>query len=159
MQPFLPTLILRHRKENLKKCSLRGLETKKDIQFLRYPTEKLPSLKGYILLSMEGEVLSKKDADQGILLLDGTWRYATKMHFFVTSHSASSDLVIRTLPKNLRTAYPRRQEDCLDPSRGLASIEALAAAYALLGREFLPLLDHYHWKNEFLNLNRDLLLC
>jgi pre-rRNA-processing protein TSR3 len=147
MFTFPPTIILRHRRENLKKCSLRGLEKRPDFQFFTYPFDRLPELSGYILLSMDAPPLSQADQDRGIFLIDGTWRYARTMeaqllkpHLFVR----------RSLPEGFSTAYPRRQEDCLDPSKGLASIEALYAAFAILGRPTEGLLDNYHWKEEFL---------
>jgi pre-rRNA-processing protein TSR3 len=144
------TLIQRHRKENLKKCSLRGLESREDIQFYTYPKDKLPNLSSYIVLALDAPPLSKNDSDHGLLLIDGTWKYAEVMynqlekpHLFIT----------RSLPKDLKTAYPRRQDDCIDPERGLASIEALFAAYSILERDTTGLLDFYHWKEEFLQKN------
>ena len=52
MAPFLPTIILRHRKENLKKCSLRGLETHKDLKFYTYPQHMPENLTGYVMLHL-----------------------------------------------------------------------------------------------------------
>ena len=40
-----------------------------------------------------------------------------------------------------------------DPDNGLASVEALFAAYRILGRPTDGFLDHYHWAAEFLHLN------
>ena len=150
MEPHPITLIYRHKKENLKKCSLRGLEEREDIQFYTYPKNVLPSLSSYILLTLDAPPLSKEDAQYGLFLIDGTWRHAdvmykqlVKPHLFIT----------RSLPKELRTAYPRRQDDCLDPERGLASVEALFAAYSILGRDPKGLLDFYYWKKDFLQKN------
>ena len=141
MQLFPPTIILRHRKENLKKCSLRGLENRKDIHFYSYPWKvPKPDLKEYIVLALDAPVLTKADSEKGIFLLDGTWRYAEKM-----LQSLEGSFEKRSLP-NVCTAYPRRQED----ERGLASIEALYLAYLILGRNPEGLLDHYHWKEAFL---------
>lgn len=146
MQTFPPTVILRHRKENLKKCSLRGLEGRDDMIFLTYPKSELPDLKKYILLTPHAPVLSVDDADMGLFLLDGTWRYAEVMHRWVASQV---ELVERSLPTGLETAYPRRQ----DEERGLASVEALYAAYKLTGRDPGGLLDGYHWRDAFLAKN------
>ncbi len=148
MQAFLPTIILRHRKENLKKCSLYGLENRADMQFFTYPKDSLPLLTNYILLDMNGPLLSKNDNDFGIFLIDGTWNYAKTM-----AKSIKEPLIRRSLPSHIKTAYPRRQDSCDDPERGLASIEALFVAYTLLGRNNDGLLNHYHWKESFLNLN------
>lgn len=152
MLTLLPTIILRHRRENLKKCSLRGLETRKDMRFLTYPRDALPDLGGYVMLSMEGPELSMADADSGIFLLDSTWRYAEVM-----AKTVPEDIPKRSLPKHFKTAYPRRQDDCSDPDRGLASIEALFIAYYLTGRDTTGLLDHYYWSKKFIDeLNPDL---
>lgn len=147
MQIFPPTVIWRHRRENLKKCSLRGLESRPDFQFFSYPNCFLPELPGYILLAIDGEPLTSADANRGILVLDATWRHAEKM---LTHVNRMEGIVRRSIPDHFRTAYPRRQEDCVDPSRGLASVEAIYVAYQILGRNTSGLLDNYYWKDEFL---------
>jgi pre-rRNA-processing protein TSR3 len=146
MQHFPPTIILRHRRENLKKCSLRGLEARNDMIFLTYPTSDLPDLKGYCVLALDAPELSQADAHLGLFLIDGTWRYAEKM---AKSLPSPAPFVCRSLPSNIRTAYPRRQLDCPDPERGLASVEALFLAYLIMGRNTDGILDHYHWKDPF----------
>lgn len=141
---FPPTLILRHRRENLKKCSLRGLENRDDCLFLTYPTAELPNLSNYCILSMEGPPLSSADRERGIFIIDGTWRHAKTMEKTLPPQGFR-----RSLPSTIMTAYPRRQDDCPDPKRGLASIEALYIAYLILGRDVAGLLDHYYWKEPF----------
>ncbi len=149
MQLYPPTVVLRHRRENLKKCSLRGLESREDFRFYTYPRQPLPALDGYVLLVMEGAPeVSAADAGRGLVILDGTWRYAEVM--YEQNKDALKGCVLRTLPSHLRTAYPRRQEDCSDPSRGLASVEAIYIAYYLMMRDTAGLLDFYYWKDEFL---------
>ncbi len=142
-----PTIILRHRKENLKKCSLRGLESREDFLFLTYPQDSLPPLEGYCLLTIDAPVLTAEDASLGLLLVDATWRYAGMMC------SRLPKLPARSLPKNLRTAYPRKQTACPEPEQGLASIEALFAAFLITARDPEGLLDNYHWREEFLRKN------
>lgn len=149
MQPPPKTLILRHRKENLKKCSLRGLEGREDCCFLKYPFESLPPLDHYVMLVMEGAPpLTLEDKNKGIFLLDSTWRYLPKM---IAAVDKVAFVEKRVLPGHFQTAYPRTQEDCEDPRRGLSSLEALYIAYKILGRSTEGLLDHYHWKDQFLN--------
>lgn len=102
------------------------------------------------LLSLEGEPLSEKECGEQLILLDGTWKYAEKMRAaFLEKYPIKE----RTLPLGWKTAYPRRQQDCSDQSRGLASVEALYAAYVALGRPSEHLLEQYHWKKEFLSIN------
>lgn len=152
MKAHLPTIILRHRRENLKKCSLRGLETREDMSFYTYPTKALPCMDVYILLGMGGKVLSMADKDKPLFLIDGTWRYAEVMANQIPNRSR---LEVRSLPDIFVTAYPRRQLDCPDPSKGLASIEALYIAYFLTGRNTKGLLDNYYWKELFLEKNEE----
>lgn len=148
MSDFLPTIILRHYKEKLKKCSLTGLELRKDFLFYTYPKSSPKHLDNYCLLSFDGPPLSEKDADLGIYLIDGTWRYAEKME-----KTLPQNIEKRSLPHHFRTAYPRRQTGCQESSRGLASIEALYIAFCLTNRSVDGLLDHYHFKDAFLELN------
>lgn len=145
---FPPTIILRHRKENLKKCSLRGLETRGDCQFFTYPSATLPDLKEYFLLAVDAPPLSEEERGRGIFLVDSTWRYAERM-----LRMLPASVKRRSIPEGYLTAYPRRQEEWVDPARGLASVEALFIAYHLLGRDTAGLLDQYHWKEEFFRLN------
>ncbi|MDX8431278.1 MAG: hypothetical protein SNF33_05705 [Candidatus Algichlamydia australiensis] len=147
MSEKFPTLIWRHRRENLKKCSLRGLESRTDMRFFTYPKNTPPISSDYIILSLEGDPLSEKD--KGLLLLDGTWRLAEKMHA-----QLPENIPKRRIPKGFVTAYPRRQEDCMEPDSGLASVEALYIAYTIMGKDPSGLLDHYHWKELFLERNR-----
>jgi pre-rRNA-processing protein TSR3 len=149
MQSFPPTIVLRHRRENLNKCSLRGLETRPDFIFYRYPNPSLPPLDGYILLALDAPPLTQEDAKHGLFILDATWRYAAKMK---QSVATVPGLIERSIPQGFITAYPRRQDDCPDPERGLASIEAIYIAYSILGRSTDGLLDGYHWKEQFLQL-------
>ncbi len=152
MQPILPTIVIRHKKENLQKCSLRGLESRPDFRFYTYPLSEIPPLNGYILLTLDAPPLSAVDSSHGLLLIDATWRYADKIEQQLQPLFAG--LVHRSLPGHYRTAYPRRQADCIDPTRGLASIEALYLAYDLLGFDTAGLLDHYYWKRDFLEINK-----
>jgi pre-rRNA-processing protein TSR3 len=149
---FPPTFILRHRKENLKKCSLRGLEQRPDIRFFTYPKEELPDLSKHVLLTLDAPVLTEADGEYGIFLIDATWAHAETIF-----KQLPPVRLMRSLPSGFETAYPRRQEDCSDPKRGLASIEALYIAYQILGRGGDGLLDRYYWKEDFLKKNSRLL--
>ena len=151
---FPPTVILRHRKENLEKCSLRGLEERSDFRFFTYPKAILPDLSVYFLLTLDAPQLTAADQDLGIFLIDGTWRYAELMERQLPQPHHFQK---RSLPKGLSTAYPRRQEDCPEPLRGLASAEALFLSYFLLGRRTEGLLDNFYWKDNFLKKNLPIL--
>lgn len=147
MNNSCPTLVIRHRKERLSKCSLRGLETRDDFQFFSYPlTKDLPLENAAILTVDAPTVLSLEDATRPLLLIDATWRLAEKMQRNIPFPQT---VVYRSLPSGYQTAYPRRQ----DESAGLASIEALYVAFCLTGRDPTGLLDTYHWGAQFLEIN------
>ena len=140
------TIIVRHPRENPKKCSVLPLVGRADIQIFTYPPIDLPSMEGYVRLAADGPELSIADQASGILLLDGSWRSASRM--------------IRDFehvqPRSLhgwKTAYPRVAKAGTDPGNGMASVEALYIAYHLLGRPTEGLLDHYFWRDEFLQIN------
>jgi len=64
----------------------------------------------------------------------------------------------RSIPPGFVTVYPRRSKTFDDPANGLASVEALFAASAVLGEENPKLLEGYLWKEQFLEGNRQRLL-
>jgi pre-rRNA-processing protein TSR3 len=141
-----PTIIVRHTHENPAKCSVYPLRGRPGIVLLSYPVRERPPLDGYIRLAADGPPLSAADAELGILLLDGSWRWAASMtRDFV-------DVPPRSL-SGYRTAYPRSSKLGTDPDNGLASLEALYIAYHILGRPTEGLLDHYRWAQAFLEAN------
>jgi pre-rRNA-processing protein TSR3 len=143
---FPPTVIVRHSHENPRKCSVLPLRGRADLVFCNYPVANRSPLEGYVRLAADGPPLSAADAGAGLLLLDGSWRWAASMtRDFL-------DVPPRTL-HGFRTAYPRVSKRGTDPDNGLASVEALFVAYHLLGRDTAGLLDHYRWGEEFLRLN------
>ena len=143
---YPPTVIVRHTKENPRKCSILPLRGRPDLVFLNYPVRVRPPLEGYIRLAADGPELTAADADRGLLLLDGSWRWAGSMM------RDFADVPPRSL-HGYRTAYPRVSKLGTDPDHGLASVEALFVAYHILGRPINGLLDHYHWRAEFLRSN------
>ncbi|MEN9654979.1 MAG: hypothetical protein RL235_1091 [Chlamydiota bacterium] len=145
------TIVWRHRRENLKKCSLSGLEKRGDIRFYTYPKDPLPDGSGYLLLKVGAPELTYADRTCGLLLIDATWRLAAIM----ASRGIPCLMDARSLPMGAKTAYPRRQTECPDPMQGLASIEALYLAYIILGWPAEHLLDGYYWKDLFLRTNAD----
>ena len=141
------TVIVVHPRERRAKCTVRPLRGRADLAFCNFP--RMPyDLAWYVRLGLGGPVLGRDDADRGLLVLDGTWRHAEPMQ---RAHAA---IPIRSLPP-LITAYPRSSKVRSDPDGGLATIEAIYAAYRLLGRDTTGLLDHYHWAEEFVELNRE----
>ncbi len=144
-----PTLIIRHKRENRKKCSLTPLEKCPGFNFASYPSASAPPLpEGGILLAPDAPVLTPEDEGRPLVLIDGTWDHAKKIETWIAS--GGHVLERRSLPPEWKTAYPRRQ----DVKTGLASIEALYAAYTLFGWERNHLLYKYYWREDFLLENQ-----
>jgi pre-rRNA-processing protein TSR3 len=140
------TIIVRHPKENPRKCTILPLRDRPDLIIVKHPVIEPLALNGYIRLAAEGPELSEADAGSGILLLDGSWRWAGVMT------RAFESMPPRSL-HGYRTAYPRVSKLGTDPDNGLASVEALFLAYHILGRPTEGILAHYRWAEEFLRLN------
>jgi pre-rRNA-processing protein TSR3 len=140
------TIIVRHPRERVQKCSVWPLRERPDLLFLDYPVQAMPDLTGYVRLAVDGPPLSPADANLGLLLLDGSWRWAGVM----------TKSFAHVPPRSLlgwKTAYPRVSKMYEDPAEGLATVEALYLAHHILGRPTAGLLDHYRWGAEFLRLN------
>lgn len=142
-----PTLVVVHRKERRSKCTVLPLRGRPDFQFYR---DRLPAvdLTNYVRLGFHGPMLSQDDAACGLLVIDGTWRWAAELERQLES------IPVRSLPP-LRTAYPRTSKFFDDPDGGLATVEAIYAAYRLLGRSVDGLLEHYVWADQFLQANQE----
>lgn len=142
-----PTIIIVHPKERRKKCTVEPLRGRDGFLFCQFP--RVPEIPpGYVRLGLGGPLLSADDAAAGLVVLDGTWKLAAEME------PAVMHLPVRGLPA-WHTAYPRTSKLYEDPLSGLATIEAIYAAYYILGRSTEGLLDQYHWAEEFLQLNND----
>ena len=143
---YPPTVIVRHPRENPRKCSVLPLRGRPGLVFLTHPVRERPDLTGYVRLAAEGPELSPADAAAGVLLLDGSWRRAEAMI------RDFEDVPPRSL-HGWQTAYPRVSKLGTDPDNGLASVEALFIAHHILGRPTDGLLDHYRWAEDFLRAN------
>ncbi|MBL8815829.1 MAG: DTW domain-containing protein [Planctomyces sp.] len=141
-----PTVIVVHPRERRSKCSVEPLRGRDDFVFVTFPDPVPVDVSNYVQLGIGGPLLSEEDSDKGLLLLDGTWRWASRMAPFY------QHIPVRSLP-SIQTAYPRKSEVFADPTDGLATIEALFTGLQLLHRPTTGLLDQYYWKKQFLSLN------
>jgi pre-rRNA-processing protein TSR3 len=142
----LPTIILVHPREKRSKCSVEPLRGDDRFLFRTFPEPIPESLENYFRLGFGGPLISESDNDQGLLILDGTWKLAGRME------NVYCDVPIRSLPE-CQTAYPRTSKLYKDPLGGLATIEAVYLAYKLLGRDTTGLLKSYRWASGFLEAN------
>ncbi len=147
-------VLLRLNKESPRKCSLTPLRQRSDLQlrWIHCAIGDIVEVGEVTLLHPEGEPLSQADAGRPLLLVDSSWRDLPRV-----LRSVHGRLHRRALPAGLTSAYPRRSNLFQDPAAGLASIEALHAACALLGQRDDTLLHEYRWAEEYLRLNAALL--
>jgi pre-rRNA-processing protein TSR3 len=141
----VPTTVIRHPKERIAKCSLRFLHGRAEMTFLRARPGFTFDATGFVLLAVDAPPLSPADHGRPLLLLDSTWRWLPQLRACVLGAPLP-----RSIPAGVATAYPRTSKVFDDPAGGLASIEALFLARALLGDRDPSLLDGYHWKEDFL---------
>ena len=144
MKP-IPTTVIRHPRERISKCSLRFLHDRPEMTFLRGKPDFRFDATGFTLLAVDAAPLSEQDNTRPLLLLDSTWRWLPQLLDCVVGTPER-----RSIPGNIRTAYPRTSKLWQDPEAGLASIEALYLARRLLGDNDPTLLTGYHWKTAFL---------
>lgn len=142
-------LIYRDPRESLAKCSLTPLRGRPGIEFIDYDHTSRVDVGRRLLLHTDGPLLSPADAALGLdlLVVDCAWRRVPTLMRMI-----DGELVHRRLPE-LITAYPRVSRIFEDPSCGLASVEALYAALALLGAPRPELLEGYYWAEAFLAAN------
>jgi pre-rRNA-processing protein TSR3 len=150
MAEFPPTIIVVHPREKRRKCTVEPLRGRAGFVFWTFPQPGPESLAGYVRLGLGGPLLTGADREAGLLVLDGTWKLASAIE------PAFAGLPVCSLLP-WRTAYPRTSKLFVDPAGGLATIEALYAAFVQMGRDPSGLLDGYHWRDEFLAANGDLI--
>ena len=140
-------------REPAKKCSLTPLRGMAGVRFVPMQGDKRVDAGRRIWLHPDGDELGPADRGIGLLLIDCTWRRVSTL-----SKRIDGELFRRRLPK-LLTAYPRRSKLTPDPEHGLASVEALYAAIALLYGPRPELLAQFRWSAEFLAANPGLPRC
>lgn len=141
---------MRDPKEPARKCSLTPLRGMPGVRFVSLRGGKRVDAGRRVWLHPEGELLSAADRGSDLLLIDCAWRKLPAL-----SKAVSGELSKRRLPR-LESAYPRKSKIAVDPEQGLASVEALYAAIALLDRPRPELLARYPWAEAFLAANPSL---
>lgn len=141
------TVIVVHPKERRSKCTILPLRGTPGLRFARSTSSVATGpVDGYIRLAVDAPPLTQDDAARGLLLLDGTWRWVEDL-------ATPFGLLETRSIQHVHTAYPRGASIGELPEGGLATVEALYAAYRILGRPTSGLLDKYHWADRFLAAN------
>lgn len=142
---MIPITVIRHPKERRSKCSLRPLEARAEMTFHRARPNWTLDVSGFTILALGAPELSPADAGRPLLLLDSTWRLLPQLETCLRGEG-----IRRTLPA-VPTAYPRVSKLTADPSRGLASVEALYLAKLMLGERDDSILAEYYWAENFMH--------
>lgn len=147
--------ILIDKLENPRKCTIHPLKGREDFTFRYFSGNKpIPPFTAECLLHIDGDDLAAipRNSMRSLALIDCTWK---KVPGVLQRLEQPLPRLVR-MPDGFRTAYPRMNKEGLDPSGGLATIEALFIAAAFMGKWDETLLGHYHFKNQFLELNEPL---
>lgn len=152
--------ILHDPSETPNKCTIAPLAGRKDFKIISTEgTGSLGPLSSLILLHHEGECLTEirrehdlnlKSPDLSLAAVDCLWR---RLEGILKRVQAPLPRLAR-IPEGFVTAYPRVSKKTIDPSGGLATIEALFIASALLGNWDASLLSQYYFGRSFVELNR-----
>lgn len=152
--------ILVDRTERPKKCSILPLGYRSDFRIVRFDRRyPIASLTGSLLLHPDGVPLCKSTAERltrpGPVVLsavDCNWMRLGK----VMGRIVGPLPPLVRIPHGFQSLYRRRNKQNLDPESGLATIEALFVAAALLGLWDESLLREYAMAAEFLGVNAPL---
>lgn len=143
--------------ETPNKCTIAPLIHRNDFRVFRVGVDALlgPFLSPF-LLHPEGDCLSQviKTNDlskvTGIASIDCVWR---RLSLLMKKIEAPLPKLIK-IPEGFKTAYPRfSKKSHRDPAGGLATIEAIFTASALLGHWNVSLLSQYYFGQEFIKIN------
>lgn len=140
--------------ETANKCTVAPLCKRPDFQFISTTKSlRLGPLTSSVLLHHEGKCLSLLRAElgpiSGIATIDCIWR---RLDGLIARIDGTLPILAK-IPSGIETAYPRRTFDSTDPTNGLATIEALFVASAILGRWDETLLSEYFFGRRFIEIN------
>ena len=142
------------KEETANKCTIVPLADRADFRLFRVKgAGPLGPLQAQVLLHHEGESLTTLRNSlpmiQGIATIDCIWRRLEGLLKRVVSPLP----VLARIPDGFMTAYPRKSAKGTDPEGGLATIEAIFTAAALLGNWDVSLFSKYYFGRKFVELN------
>jgi len=142
--------------ETANKCTIAPLSDRADFKIIRVKGEgPIGPLSAPLLLHHEGQCLSELRTRfsevSALASIDCVWRRLAPIQARLVWTSGLPVLV--RIPAGFQTVYPRVSAKHTDPDGGLATIEAIFVAAALLGKWDLTLLSKYYFGRAFIEKN------
>jgi pre-rRNA-processing protein TSR3 len=143
--------------ERPSKCTVAGLTHRQDFAFKVVGQDQLTTpLRSDVLLHTEGPSIDQTELFQSklcqsIAVIDCNWKRVDEIMALVPEPIPPKVCI----PEGFITAYPRRNKEGSDPSQGLATIEAIFIAAALMGTTDYSLLKEYYFGADFLRINKN----
>jgi ribosome biogenesis protein Tsr3 len=140
--------------ETANKCTIAPLSDRPDFRMFHVRAGAvLGPLRSPLLLHPDGECLTAfaNSKASGVAAIDCVWRRLEPLLARIEGEVPK----LARIPAGFETAYPRKSKWNVDPASGLATIEAIFIASAILGSWDLTLLSRYAFAAEFLSRNRE----
>lgn len=143
--------------ETANKCTIAPLAPRTDFRLFPVHGEgALGPLSAPILLHHEGQCLttlaSLPRPIPALASVDCVWRRLPRLLERI-GWVGEKKPILAKIPDGFKTVYPRVGSSRTDPGGGLATIEAIFIASAILGRYDATLLSHYYFAQPFIDLN------
>ncbi len=143
--------------ETPNKCTITPLADRKDFKlFPVFGEGGIGPLSAPLLLHHEGECLTKVrssfDSVDAIACVDCVWRKLPRIIRKIRWTNETEPIRVK-IPEGFKTVYPRVGLPNSDPDGGLATIEAIFVASALLGHWDATLLSKYYFGRKFVEVN------
>jgi ribosome biogenesis protein Tsr3 len=145
--------------ETQNKCTISPLAYRTDFRLTHVKSDAKEDglfgpLQSPLILHHEGECITtlvkSMGTVPGIACIDCVWRRLDGL-----LHRVAAPMpVYARIPDGFVTAYPRTSKQNTDPDTGLATIEAIFIAAALVGNWDASLLSEYYFGPKFIELNR-----
>lgn len=140
--------------ETPNKCTIAPLRHRADFRLIQVKGNPVfGPLDSSILLHHQGQCLSTFSKSvgevKGIASVDCVWRRLDSLLQRIVAPLP----VLARIPDGFVTAYPRISSQNTDPEGGLATIEAIFVAAALLGNWDATLLSEYYFGRKFIEMN------
>jgi pre-rRNA-processing protein TSR3 len=143
--------------ETPNKCTIAPLGAREDFRlFPVFGEGPLGPLSAPLLLHHEGQCLAELrntvPAVPAIASVDCVWRRLPRLVERIAWTNNQPPILAR-IPEGFQTVYPRVGLPGKDPQGGLATIEAIFIAAAMLGNYDPTLLSHYYFARQFIEQN------